>query len=85
MLVAAFDPALNGKRGTDNSAICLIVADVCPSDPRGVYLNECQIGEAAPHATDTEAADRLWHLSEHLVDQKFDLGSNAQAKDPGKL
>jgi NAD(P)-dependent dehydrogenase (short-subunit alcohol dehydrogenase family) len=33
----------------------------------GAYLADCQIAQAAPHATDPAAAQRLWVLSEELT------------------
>jgi hypothetical protein len=48
----------------------------------GAYLADCQLGEpggnpagrgVADHATDRDAARRLWTLSEELVGQRFDL------------
>jgi len=35
------------------------------------YMADCQLAEAAPHATDPVAAERLWKLSEELVGQDF--------------
>ncbi len=43
------------------------------TESSGVYLSDCQIAEPAGHASDSKAADRLWHLSEKLVGQTFDL------------
>lgn len=47
----------------------------------GAYCEDCRLVEAAaegdntrgvfPHARDEEAAARLWHISERLVDQQF--------------
>lgn len=36
-------------------------------------MADCQRAEAAVHATDPVAAERLWELSEKLVGQKFSL------------
>lgn len=44
-----------------------------PVDIKGLYLKDCQIEEPAPHASDSKIAERLWHLSEDLVGQKFKL------------
>jgi hypothetical protein len=44
----------------------------------GIYLGDCQIAEAAAFATDLNMADRLWHLSEDLVGQRFDLESKSR-------
>ena len=37
----------------------------------GVYLADCAVAPAAPHATDPGDARRLWALSERLVGQEF--------------
>lgn len=36
-------------------------------EPKGVYISDCQIAEAAPWATDVEAAKKLYELSATLV------------------
>lgn len=36
-------------------------------DHGGSYLADCQISEAAPHATDSDTAAKLWDLSEELT------------------
>ena len=72
-MVAALDPALNGKyscamrirRGRHTDTLAL--------DIKGLYLKDCQIEDPAPHASDPKLAERLWHLSEELVGQKFKL------------
>jgi hypothetical protein len=55
-LVAALDPGLKNGPGTDG---------------QGVYMDNCQIGNPAPWASDSAAAVKLWTLSEELVGQKF--------------
>jgi len=42
-------------------------------EPKGVLLHDCQMCEAAPHASNPEFAERLWKLSEELVKQEFKL------------
>jgi len=49
------------------------IADGLPPDIKGLYLKDCQIEDAAPHASDPKLAERLWHLSEQLVGQEFKL------------
>ena len=39
--------------------------------PSGSYLADCQVGEAAAHATDPADAERLWRWSEEQVGQTF--------------
>ena len=55
-LVAALDPNL--KNGP-------------AADGKGVYMDNCQIGDPAPWASNPVAAARLWTLTEELVGQKF--------------
>jgi hypothetical protein len=42
-------------------------------EPNGILLHDCQLFDAAPHATDPKIADRLWGLSEVLVGREFKL------------
>lgn len=80
MLVAAFDPALNGtcihiRLHTRNG---VAAKQSIITEMPGIYLTDCQIVKAAAFATDPNNADRLWHLSEDLVGQKFDLGKQSR-------
>ncbi|KAL2415813.1 Short-chain dehydrogenase TIC 32, chloroplastic [Exophiala dermatitidis] len=38
-----------------------------------VYLSDCQVAEPAAHASDWDAAERLWRLSEDIVGEKFTI------------
>ena len=72
-LVAALDPALNGKLGLLRECwgrrLC---ADRLRADTKnGVYLSDCQFVAAEPYAIDETNADKLWTLTEELVGQKF--------------
>lgn len=75
MLVAAFDPALNGTyihpHTHTDSGFKLTPAE--PPDQSDVYLSNCQFAQAAPFALDVSAAERLYRLSEELVGRRFDL------------
>jgi NAD(P)-dependent dehydrogenase (short-subunit alcohol dehydrogenase family) len=55
-LVAALDPGLKNGPAPDG---------------KGVYMENCQIGNPAPWASDPVAAAKLWALSEELVGQMF--------------
>ncbi|KUI59247.1 Short-chain dehydrogenase TIC 32, chloroplastic [Cytospora mali] len=44
--------------------------DIAAKSP--AYLSNCQIQEPLEYATNPEAAERLWELSEELVKQKFE-------------
>jgi NAD(P)-dependent dehydrogenase (short-subunit alcohol dehydrogenase family) len=57
-LVASLDPGLAAGNVNDGS---------------GLYLDDCQIASQADWAKDPKAAERLWLLSEELVQQKFEL------------
>jgi hypothetical protein len=43
------------------------------SESKGVLLHDCQMCDAMPYATDTNLAERLWTLSEKLVQSSFKL------------
>jgi len=49
--------------------------NIISTDTKGLYLVDCQIAEAYHHATDPDAAEKLWKLSEELVGEKFSLES----------
>lgn len=77
VLVAALDPALNGESQFTlfvkyALVIILLILLLC-IEPNDILLHDCQIFEAAPHATDPKIAQRLWELSEELVKQEFKL------------
>lgn len=78
-LVAALDPALNGKLTllysrvgpgpyafVDNIDICI--------GTKGLYLVDCQVADPCYWAKDEVAAERLWKLSEEIIGEKFSLG-----------
>jgi hypothetical protein len=73
--VAAFDPGLNGTFVQEQKLLEIVLAAKQRRAPEasGIYLSDCRITEAAAFATDATMADRLWHLSEDLVGQRFDL------------
>jgi len=73
-------PAIIGKTGNywkslDAGSATTVVAAFDPSLNKSpdVYLSDCHIAEAAPHASDPSAAERLWKLSERLVGEDFVL------------
>ena len=72
MLVAALDPALNGMLG-----LLILLVESAGADVRleskGILLHDCQISDAMPHATDPKLAEKLWSLSEKLVQMNFKL------------
>ncbi|KAH5056351.1 hypothetical protein HBH96_120080 [Parastagonospora nodorum] len=59
----------------DQGAATVLVAALDPVlDPsKGVLLHDCQMLDAAPHATDSQMVERLWALSERLVETEFKL------------
>ncbi|KAJ7022615.1 NAD-P-binding protein [Mycena alexandri] len=69
-------PKGDWARSIGQGTATYFVAGFDPSiaNKSGSYLTDCKIAneQAAPHATDKEAAKNLWALSEKLVGQKFD-------------
>ena len=55
--------------GASTSVWAAISADL--EGAGGVYLADCAITNAAPYAVDSDAAARLWALSEELVGETF--------------
>ncbi|KAJ9293308.1 hypothetical protein DTO271G3_7804 [Paecilomyces variotii] len=80
--IARYILRINGLFGigqfktTDTGAATTIVAALDPKlgslkDTEGIYLQDCQFGSPAAHATGFEVAEKLWTLSEELVGEKF--------------
>ncbi|KAF8848988.1 NAD(P)-binding protein [Acephala macrosclerotiorum] len=62
------------KTGDQGAAGTIVAAfDPALNQANGVYMADCQYVEAAPSATDSKMAERLWSLSEELVGEKFSL------------
>ncbi|CAN9461514.1 unnamed protein product [Alternaria alternata] len=59
----------------DQGAATVLVAALDPvlDKSKGVLLHDCQMCDAMPYATDTNLAERLWTLSEKLVQSSFKL------------
>ncbi|KAF1836259.1 NAD(P)-binding protein [Decorospora gaudefroyi] len=62
-------------KNRDQGAATVLVAALDPAlnEPKGVLLHDCQMFDAAPYASDSKMAERLWSLSEELVQTKFKL------------
>lgn len=62
-------------KSLDQGSSTMMVAAFDPTlnKSSGHYLSDCKIAQPADHANDLKAAEKLWHLSEELVGQKFDL------------
>jgi len=62
-------------KNTEQGSATTMVAALDPAldEPKGIYLDDCQIAEPRPHANDAILARRLWKLSEELVGETFDL------------
>ncbi|KAF1935182.1 NAD(P)-binding protein [Clathrospora elynae] len=60
-------------KNLDQGAATVLVAafDLALDQQNGVLLHDCQMCEAAPYATDSKLAERLWMLSEKLVQKEF--------------
>lgn len=62
------------KSPDEGSSTTLVAAlDPVLNESKALYLVDCQIAEAYPHAKDPLAAERLWKLSEEMVGQTFSL------------
>jgi len=76
LVVAAFDPKLSCGRsvplGGGLETNIKILAE------NGVFLDDCQMKRPSKWASDIGKAERLWHLSELLVDEKFDYGRTSR-------
>jgi NAD(P)-dependent dehydrogenase (short-subunit alcohol dehydrogenase family) len=60
------------KSVTAGAATSVWAATVPELDAHGgAYLEDCRVSEALPHATDPDAAERLWTLTEQLVGEHF--------------
>ncbi|KAI0577080.1 Retinol dehydrogenase 13 [Pyrenophora tritici-repentis] len=59
----------------DQGAATVMVAALDPAlnEPKGVLLHDCQMCDAMPYATDPKLAERLWELSETLVQTDLKL------------
>jgi len=69
---------ISGYKSTDAGAATTVVAALDPAlgalkDTEGLYLQDCQFGNPAPHAMKIETAEKLWSLSEELVKEKFNI------------
>jgi len=62
-------------KNIDQGSSTTIVAAFDPrlGESSGTYLDDCQVASAAPWATNTAYAERLWALSEQLLGKKFDI------------
>ncbi|KAI0967164.1 hypothetical protein F4678DRAFT_475388 [Xylaria arbuscula] len=63
-------------KNSDEGASTSLVAALDPflDECRGLYLADCQFFPCADHAKSRNAAQRLWQLSERLVDGSFTVG-----------
>ncbi|KAF9739038.1 hypothetical protein PMIN04_007305 [Paraphaeosphaeria minitans] len=59
----------------DQGASTTLVAALDPAlkEPKGVFLHDCQMFDAASYATNEQNAKKLWTLSENLVKSEFKL------------
>jgi hypothetical protein len=64
----------------EQGAATMLVAAFDPdlSTKKGVYLDDCQIRRSSKWASDAEKAERLWKLSEELVQEKFSYGKSSR-------
>jgi len=62
-------------KNLDQGAATVLVAALDPAldESKGIMLSDCQMCDAMPYATDPKLAERLWTLSEKLVQNSFKL------------
>ncbi|KAI0846665.1 NAD(P)-binding protein [Daldinia vernicosa] len=62
-------------KNCDQGASTTLVAALDPAlnTRGGLYLSDCQFFPSADFAKDLNLAERLWHLSEDLIGEKFNL------------
>ncbi|KAF1918294.1 hypothetical protein BDU57DRAFT_446811 [Ampelomyces quisqualis] len=62
-------------KNRNQGAATVIVAALDPvlDESKGVLLHDCQMCDAAPHATDAKMVEKLWSLSEKLVKSECSL------------
>ncbi|KAL8360050.1 hypothetical protein RB598_008402 [Gaeumannomyces tritici] len=68
--VFTLDPPKTLAQGT--SPIVAAALDPELEARNGAFIDDCQLGRAEAYALDSEAARRLWALSEEMVGEKFD-------------
>ncbi|KAF1999299.1 short-chain dehydrogenase [Amniculicola lignicola CBS 123094] len=60
------------KTQEQGAAPALVAAfDPALTEKSGVFIDNCQFRDPSPHASDPAIAERLWHLSEELVRERF--------------
>jgi len=70
--LTAVEAASEGEAKTLlQGAATLAWAATAEGIPNGSYLADCQVADAAAHATDPSEVDRLWTWSEHEVGLTF--------------
>lgn len=72
-MVAALDPALNGNVAIHMDCNEVILTKKKNIEVKGhnIFLEDCQFKDAEAYAVDPEKAEKLWTLSEELVNQTF--------------
>ncbi|KAI2464275.1 retinol dehydrogenase 13 [Annulohypoxylon bovei var. microspora] len=62
-------------KNVDQGASTTLVAALDPAldAPADLYLADCQFFPSAGYTKDPDIAERLWHLSEDLIGEKFNL------------
>ncbi|KAK6359977.1 hypothetical protein TWF696_001098 [Orbilia brochopaga] len=64
----------NGDQGCSTTLVAALDPALNKWTPEtGYYLDDCQFKAPVPWAVDPEAAQRLWKLSEEIVNEKFDF------------
>ncbi|KAK0611908.1 hypothetical protein B0T14DRAFT_531259 [Immersiella caudata] len=70
---ATFAKVIPFWKNADQGCSTTLVAATDPAlnEIKGLFLNDCQFAEPAPHSKIATSAERLWKLSEELVGEKF--------------
>jgi NAD(P)-dependent dehydrogenase (short-subunit alcohol dehydrogenase family) len=64
-------PEMTPAKTVEQGAATIVWATTADGIPSGSYLADCEVAEAAPHATDPDEVERLWTWSEEEVEQTF--------------
>jgi hypothetical protein len=72
-LIAALDPTLESKSQHFWTTGHYSNYAIIHLEFSGSYLSDGQLKQQAEHARGATNAEKLWHLAEHLLGQKFDL------------
>jgi hypothetical protein len=71
-LVAALDPALNGRLPCKQTVLCTSELTQWFIGRGGAYIDDCQpVDIVVDHAKSPVVAEKLWNVAEEMVGEKF--------------